>query len=143
MPVLMESLQRLPAYSPKRPSSLTDMAFPQTRPRRLRQNPALRELVAEVRLGVSDLVAPHQAALREQMLALIDVYGVDDEHIGTPDTLDMLFPICGSLQTRAQAVVAAAQAAGLSDDSLAGLSAGDRVITVGAFQVSEGTRVEF
>jgi porphobilinogen synthase len=34
------------------------MAFPQSRPRRLRQSPALRELVAEVRLGVSDLVAP-------------------------------------------------------------------------------------
>jgi len=34
------------------------MAFPQSRPRRLRQSPALRELVAEVRLGVSDVVAP-------------------------------------------------------------------------------------
>ncbi|TSA51914.1 MAG: porphobilinogen synthase [Actinobacteria bacterium] len=34
------------------------MAFPQSRPRRLRQSSALRELVAEVRLGVSDLVAP-------------------------------------------------------------------------------------
>ncbi len=34
------------------------MAFPQTRPRRLRQSPAMRELVAEVRLGVKDLVAP-------------------------------------------------------------------------------------
>jgi porphobilinogen synthase len=34
------------------------MAFPQSRPRRLRQSPALRELVAEVRLGVKDLVAP-------------------------------------------------------------------------------------
>ena len=34
------------------------MAFPQSRPRRLRQSPAMRELVAEVRLGVKDLVAP-------------------------------------------------------------------------------------
>ena len=34
------------------------MAFPQSRPRRLRQSPAKRELVAEVRLGVKDLVAP-------------------------------------------------------------------------------------
>jgi porphobilinogen synthase len=34
------------------------MSFPQSRPRRLRHSPALRELVAEVRLGVSDLVAP-------------------------------------------------------------------------------------
>lgn len=34
------------------------MAFPQSRPRRLRQSPAMRELVAEVRLGVTDLVAP-------------------------------------------------------------------------------------
>jgi len=38
--------------------SLTGMAFPQSRPRRLRQSPAMRELVAEVRLGVKDLVAP-------------------------------------------------------------------------------------
>ena len=34
------------------------MAFPQSRPRRLRQSPAMRELVAESRLGVKDLVAP-------------------------------------------------------------------------------------
>lgn len=34
------------------------MSFPQSRPRRLRYSPALRELVAEVRLGVADLVAP-------------------------------------------------------------------------------------
>ena len=34
------------------------MAFPQSRPRRLRQSPAMRGLVAEVRLGVKDLVAP-------------------------------------------------------------------------------------
>jgi len=34
------------------------MAFPQSRPRRLRQSSAMRELVAEVRLGVKDLVAP-------------------------------------------------------------------------------------
>ena len=34
------------------------MAFPQSRPRRLRQSPAMRELVAEVHLGVKDLVAP-------------------------------------------------------------------------------------
>ncbi len=34
------------------------MAFPVSRPRRLRQSSAIRELVAEVRLGVSDLVAP-------------------------------------------------------------------------------------
>ena len=34
------------------------MAFPQSRPRRLRQSPAMRELVAEVRVGVKDLVAP-------------------------------------------------------------------------------------
>lgn len=34
------------------------MAFPQSRPRRMRQSPAMRELVAEVRLGVKDLVAP-------------------------------------------------------------------------------------
>ena len=34
------------------------MAFPQSRPRRLRQSPAMRELVAEVQLGVKDLVAP-------------------------------------------------------------------------------------
>ena len=34
------------------------MAFPQSRPRRLRQSPAMRELIAEVRLGVKDLVAP-------------------------------------------------------------------------------------
>ena len=34
------------------------MAFPQSRPRRLRQSPAMRERVAEVRLGVKDLVAP-------------------------------------------------------------------------------------
>jgi porphobilinogen synthase len=34
------------------------MAFPQSRPRRLRQSTAMRELVAEVRLGVKDLVAP-------------------------------------------------------------------------------------
>jgi len=34
------------------------MSFPHSRPRRLRHSPALRELVAEVRLGVSDLVAP-------------------------------------------------------------------------------------
>ena len=34
------------------------MAFPISRPRRLRQSSAIRELVAEVRLGVNDLVAP-------------------------------------------------------------------------------------
>ena len=34
------------------------MAFPVSRPRRLRQSSAIRELVAEVRLGVNDLVAP-------------------------------------------------------------------------------------
>lgn len=34
------------------------MAFPVSRPRRLRQTAAIRELVAEVRLGVNDLVAP-------------------------------------------------------------------------------------
>jgi porphobilinogen synthase len=34
------------------------VAFPQTRPRRLRRTPALRRLVAETRLGVDDLVAP-------------------------------------------------------------------------------------
>lgn len=34
------------------------MAFPVSRPRRLRQSPAIRDLVAEVRLGVHDLVAP-------------------------------------------------------------------------------------
>lgn len=34
------------------------MAFPQSRPRRLRQSSAMRELVAEARLGVKDLVAP-------------------------------------------------------------------------------------
>ena len=34
------------------------MAFPQSRPRRLRQSPAMRELVAEVHLGVKDLVSP-------------------------------------------------------------------------------------
>lgn len=33
-------------------------SFPQSRPRRLRRTPALRELVAETRLHVSDLVAP-------------------------------------------------------------------------------------
>lgn len=46
------------AYSDNCPRSLTGMSFPQSRPRRLRHSPALRELVAEVRLGVSDLVAP-------------------------------------------------------------------------------------
>ena len=34
------------------------MAFPVHRPRRLRQNSAIRDLVAEVNLGVHDLVAP-------------------------------------------------------------------------------------
>lgn len=34
------------------------MAFPISRPRRLRQSAAIRELVAEVRLGVNDLIAP-------------------------------------------------------------------------------------
>jgi porphobilinogen synthase len=34
------------------------MAFPVSRPRRLRRTPALRRLVAEVRLGVDDLIAP-------------------------------------------------------------------------------------
>ena len=34
------------------------MAFPVSRPRRLRQSSAIRELVAEVRLGINDLVAP-------------------------------------------------------------------------------------
>ncbi|MFM7755730.1 MAG: porphobilinogen synthase [Actinomycetota bacterium] len=33
-------------------------SFPQSRPRRLRRTPALRDLVAETRLHVSDLVAP-------------------------------------------------------------------------------------
>jgi porphobilinogen synthase len=32
--------------------------FPEYRPRRLRRTPALRELVAETRLGVNDLIAP-------------------------------------------------------------------------------------
>ncbi|HEX4982624.1 MAG TPA: hypothetical protein VFV63_13040, partial [Ilumatobacteraceae bacterium] len=32
--------------------------FPTSRPRRLRRSPALRELVAESRVAVSDLVAP-------------------------------------------------------------------------------------
>jgi porphobilinogen synthase len=34
------------------------MAFPVSRPRRLRRTPALRRLVAEARLGVDDLIAP-------------------------------------------------------------------------------------
>ncbi len=34
------------------------MAFPVSRPRRLRQSAAIREMVAEVRLGVNDLIAP-------------------------------------------------------------------------------------
>ncbi len=34
------------------------MPYPEVRPRRLRRTPALRELVAETRLGVDDLVAP-------------------------------------------------------------------------------------
>lgn len=34
------------------------MVFPQHRPRRLRRSPALRDLVAQTRLGVEDLVAP-------------------------------------------------------------------------------------
>ncbi len=34
------------------------MAFPVTRPRRLRQSSAIRDMVAEVNLGVRDLVAP-------------------------------------------------------------------------------------
>jgi porphobilinogen synthase len=34
------------------------MSFPQTRMRRLRRSPQLRELVAETRVGVKDLVAP-------------------------------------------------------------------------------------
>src|SRR5215204_2275483 len=34
------------------------MAFPTHRPRRLRTTPALRELVAETRLSVDDLIAP-------------------------------------------------------------------------------------
>ncbi|MDH3684308.1 MAG: porphobilinogen synthase, partial [Acidimicrobiia bacterium] len=34
------------------------MTFPQRRMRRLRQTPALRNLVAEVELSVNDLVAP-------------------------------------------------------------------------------------
>ncbi len=34
------------------------MSFPERRPRRLRQSPALRRLVAEHRLGLDDLVAP-------------------------------------------------------------------------------------
>lgn len=34
------------------------MAFPVTRPRRLRQSSAIRDMVAEVNLGVHDLVAP-------------------------------------------------------------------------------------
>jgi porphobilinogen synthase len=39
-------------------SSLTAVAFPQRRLRRLRRTPALRRLVAETRLSVDDLVAP-------------------------------------------------------------------------------------
>jgi porphobilinogen synthase len=34
------------------------MAFPASRPRRLRRTPALRRLIAETRVGVDDLVAP-------------------------------------------------------------------------------------
>jgi porphobilinogen synthase len=34
------------------------MSFPRHRPRRLRRTPALRDLVAETRVGVSDLIAP-------------------------------------------------------------------------------------
>jgi porphobilinogen synthase len=40
------------------PGSLTTVAFPQRRLRRLRRTPALRRLVAETRVTVDDLVAP-------------------------------------------------------------------------------------
>ena len=39
-------------------ASLGPMGFPQTRMRRLRRSPVLREMVAETRLSVNDLVAP-------------------------------------------------------------------------------------
>ena len=33
--------------------------FPEQRPRRLRRTPAMRRLVAQTRISVDDLVAPH------------------------------------------------------------------------------------
>jgi len=66
----------------------------------------------------SEAIAPHLASLEELTLALIEVYGVNDDSIGTPDVLATLDPTCGSLQARMQAIVADAQTAGLSSDSL-------------------------
>ena len=47
---------RPPALDPRMDASL--MAFPTHRPRRLRQNPAFRRLVAEVRLHPAELILP-------------------------------------------------------------------------------------
>ena len=51
-------LRRCVVYSNNPTRSLVDMAFPQSRPRRLRSSSAMRDLVAEVQLNTKDLVAP-------------------------------------------------------------------------------------
>ena len=50
--------QRCVVYSNNPPRSLVGMAFPQSRPRRLRSSSAMRDLVAEIQLSTKDLVAP-------------------------------------------------------------------------------------
>ena len=61
------------------------MAFPQSRPRRLRQSPAMRELVAEVRLGVKDLVAP--LFVREGISSAQPILSLPGVVQHTPDSL--------------------------------------------------------
>ncbi len=46
------------AKAQARPARLTPMPFPQQRPRRLRQSPALRQMVRETSLAPSDFIAP-------------------------------------------------------------------------------------
>ena len=50
--------RRCVVYSNNPPRSLVGMAFPQSRPRRLRSSSAMRDLVAEIQLSTKDLVAP-------------------------------------------------------------------------------------
>jgi porphobilinogen synthase len=60
-------------------------AFPVRRPRRLRTTPAMRELVAETRLDVADLIAP--LFVREGIDTAIEITSLPDVYQHTVDSL--------------------------------------------------------